>query len=108
MAEENSAASSGLFAVFLLSIYSLFLIPYTIYRLCSAGDEVTTQPVVKVRARCCWLHAAAACAVTLPTLCAAGSPPAHCTATLCRGAVVPAEQEAASVFRQTEGTVHQT
>lgn len=49
MGEENSAASSGLFAVFVLSIYSLVLIPYTIYRLCNAGDEVTTQPVVKVR-----------------------------------------------------------
>lgn len=45
---ENQAASSGLFAVFMLSIYSLFLIPYTIYRLCAGGDEVTTQPVVKV------------------------------------------------------------
>jgi translocation protein SEC63 len=47
MGEENSAASSGLFAVFVLSIYSLVLIPYTIYRLCNASDEVTTQPVVK-------------------------------------------------------------
>jgi hypothetical protein len=50
---ENTA-SSGLFAVFLLSIYSLFLIPYTIYRLCAGADEVTTQPVVKVSVpRCC-------------------------------------------------------
>jgi hypothetical protein len=49
MGEENSAASSGLFAVFVLSIYSLVLIPFTIYRLCNASDEVTTQPVVKVR-----------------------------------------------------------
>jgi hypothetical protein len=43
--EDSTATSSGLFAVFLLSIYSLFLIPYTISYLCSAGDEATTQPV---------------------------------------------------------------
>lgn len=49
MNEEAQAASSGLFAVFLLSIYSLVLIPYTIHYFCSAGDDVTTQPVVKVR-----------------------------------------------------------
>lgn len=47
---ENTA-SSGLFAVFMLSIYSLFLIPYTIYRFCSAGEDVTTQPVVKVSSK---------------------------------------------------------
>jgi hypothetical protein len=46
MAEE--AASSGLFAVFLLSIYSLFLIPYTVYYFCSAEEDATTQPVAKV------------------------------------------------------------
>jgi hypothetical protein len=50
MNEESQAASSGLFAVFLLSIYSLLLIPYTIYVLC-ASEDVTTQPVVKVRGR---------------------------------------------------------
>lgn len=48
MAEAQEAASSGLFGVFLLSIYSLFLIPYTIYHLCSAGEESTTQPVARV------------------------------------------------------------
>lgn len=48
MAEAQEAASSGLFGVFLLSIYSLFLIPYTIYHFCSAGEETTTQPVAKV------------------------------------------------------------
>ncbi|KAF8055125.1 ERDJ2A [Scenedesmus sp. PABB004] len=47
MAEE--AASSGLFGVFLLSISSLFLIPYTIHYLCSAGEDATTQPVAKSR-----------------------------------------------------------
>ncbi|WIA39826.1 hypothetical protein OEZ86_013276 [Tetradesmus obliquus] len=45
--EDSTATSSGLFAVFLLSIYSLFLIPYTISYLCSSGEEdATTQPVV--------------------------------------------------------------
>jgi hypothetical protein len=50
--EESTATSSGLFAVFLLSIYSLFLIPYTISYLCSAGEDATTQPVAsKVSSR---------------------------------------------------------
>jgi hypothetical protein len=47
MAEENAATSSGLFSVFILSMYSLVLIPYTIYHLCNTSDD-TTQPVVKV------------------------------------------------------------
>jgi hypothetical protein len=52
----DNPASSGLFAVFLLSIYSLVLIPYTIYSLCASGDEATTQPVVKVGpSRCVFL-----------------------------------------------------
>lgn len=62
MAEEQQP--SGLFAIFLLTIYSLVLIPYTLYRLCSSGD-VKAQAVVKVcsgAARCpsaaCWLLAA--------------------------------------------------
>lgn len=39
---EEQAGSSPLFAVFVLSVYSLFLIPYTIYKLCvaAAPDEV--------------------------------------------------------------------
>eukprot|EP00879_Flechtneria_rotunda_P003234 GHRR01003457.1.p1 GENE.GHRR01003457.1~~GHRR01003457.1.p1 ORF type:complete len:707 (+),score=247.45 GHRR01003457.1:307-2427(+) len=47
MADAESTTSSGLFAVFLLSIFSLFLIPYTIYHFCSAGEDATTQPVAK-------------------------------------------------------------
>lgn len=46
MAEQTG--SSGLFAVFLLAIYSLVLIIVTFNKLCSAGEEGTTQPVVKV------------------------------------------------------------
>lgn len=57
MADTQEAASSGLFGVFLLSIYSLFLIPYTIYYLCSAGEEATTQPVAKVGSCLpAWMH----------------------------------------------------
>lgn len=39
---EEQAGSSPLFAVFVLSLFSLFLIPYTIYKLCvaAAPDEV--------------------------------------------------------------------
>jgi hypothetical protein len=62
----ENAASSGLFAVFLLSIYSLFLIPYTIYRFCSAGEDVTTQPVVKVSS-CCWFRCSPLCSNLLLT-----------------------------------------
>lgn len=47
MAEENAATSSGLFSVFILSMYSLVLIPYTIYHLCNTSND-TVQPVVKV------------------------------------------------------------
>lgn len=47
---SNETSSSGLFAVFLLAMYSLFLFPFSIYSLCAAQDEGTTQPVVnKVR-----------------------------------------------------------
>jgi hypothetical protein len=52
MAEEQP---SGLFAIFMLTIYSLILIPYTLYRLCSSADE-KAEAVVKVRppdASCC-------------------------------------------------------
>ena len=56
MAEE--AASSGLFSIFLLSIYTLVLLPYTIYR-CCASDETTT--VVKVRLFMCCRVCARAC-----------------------------------------------
>lgn len=45
MAEEQP---SGLFAIFLLTIYSLVLIPYTLYRVCSSGEE-KAEAVVKVR-----------------------------------------------------------
>lgn len=40
--EPPPQGSSPLFAVFFLSIYSLFVIPYTIYKLCHAAspDEV--------------------------------------------------------------------
>jgi hypothetical protein len=44
---EESTQSSGLFSVFILSIYSLVLIPYTIYYLCNTGDD-TAQPIAKV------------------------------------------------------------
>ncbi|KAI8464313.1 MAG: DnaJ domain-containing protein [Monoraphidium minutum] len=43
MAEEQP---SGLFAIFLLTIYSLILIPITLYRVCSSEDE-KAEAVVK-------------------------------------------------------------
>jgi hypothetical protein len=39
--EDLRKGSSTLFAVFLFSILSLFLIPYTVYRLCSGGEEAS-------------------------------------------------------------------
>jgi len=50
MAEE-SQGNSPLFAVFFLSLYSLFVIPYTIYKLCnaaSADDVVKPWEAVRV------------------------------------------------------------
>lgn len=49
--EEKPQGSEQLFAVFFLSIYSLFVIPYTIYKLCLAAspDEVV-KPWEAVRA----------------------------------------------------------
>jgi len=45
MAEE-STQSSGLFSVFILSIYTLVLLPYSIYYLCGTEDD-TAQPIAK-------------------------------------------------------------
>lgn len=39
--EDLRKGSSTLFAVFLFSILSLFLIPYTAYRLCSGGEDAS-------------------------------------------------------------------
>ena len=48
MAEQEG--SSPLFAIFFLSIYSLLLIPFTIYRLCSAASsEDVVKPWEAVR-----------------------------------------------------------
>lgn len=42
---EQQEGSSPLFAIFILAIYSLLLIPTTIYRLCSAaGSEDVVKP----------------------------------------------------------------
>jgi translocation protein SEC63 len=41
----EQAGSSPLFAVFFLSVFSLFLIPYTIYKLCvAASPEEVVRP----------------------------------------------------------------
>ncbi len=56
---EEQAGSSPLFAVFVLSVFSLFLIPFTVYKLCvaAAPDEVvkpweSVSPSRKSRSRC--------------------------------------------------------
>jgi translocation protein SEC63 len=37
--------NSAMFGIFILSVYSLFLIPFTLYRVCSASDEAeAAQP----------------------------------------------------------------
>ncbi len=43
--------STSLFAIFALSLYSLFIIPYTIYHFCSASEETVVQPYLQVRRR---------------------------------------------------------
>lgn len=40
--------SQSLFAIFALSIYSLFLGTYTIYRCCCGSDEAVAQPYLQV------------------------------------------------------------
>ncbi len=46
----EQAGSSPLFAVFFLSVFSLFLIPYTIYKLCvAASPEEVVRPWEAVR-----------------------------------------------------------
>lgn len=49
--EDLRQGSSTLFLVFLFSILSLFLIPYTLYRLCSAGEDASedVKPWEEVR-----------------------------------------------------------
>ena len=49
---DASEQSSSLFAVFFLSIYTLVLIPYTIYKLCTAAS--TTSEVVKPWQKVCF------------------------------------------------------
>lgn len=41
--------NTSLFAVFALSIYSLFLFPYSCYSLCCRSDEEVVQPFLQVR-----------------------------------------------------------
>ena len=44
---ENGAP---LFAIFVISLFSLFLVPFTIYKLCkAAGDEEAVKPWEAVR-----------------------------------------------------------
>lgn len=48
MAEQEGSAP--LFAIFVLAIYSLFLIPYTIYKLClAASPDEFVKPWEQVR-----------------------------------------------------------
>lgn len=39
--------STSLFAIFALSLYSLFIFPYTIYHFCSASEETVVQPYLQ-------------------------------------------------------------
>jgi hypothetical protein len=47
MAEQSNEAS-GLFSIFFVSIYTLFLVVYTLFRLCGGDEAETTQPVAQV------------------------------------------------------------
>lgn len=50
----EQAGSSPLFAVFFLSVFSLFLIPYTIYKLCvAASPDDVVKPWEAVRLVTC-------------------------------------------------------
>ena len=43
-ADSNTSGSSPLFAIFLLAIWSITLIPYTIHRLCDGGHDDEVRP----------------------------------------------------------------
>ncbi len=45
----QSEASSGLFSIFVISIFSLCLFPYTIYALCCSDDGTAVEPWQKAR-----------------------------------------------------------
>lgn len=48
------AEGSGLFVVFFLSLYTIVLVPYTIYRLCNLSeDKHVVKPWAKVRRNAC-------------------------------------------------------
>jgi len=104
-ADGQDPAPSGLFAIFLLTIYSLVLIPFTLYWTCASGEEKTSA-VVKVRgalvcARArvvgsCWrLLVFAACGTVSE---AAG---AFRPVRSCRGARVFSEVQGSSCTRST-------
>lgn len=46
--------SMPMFAIFVLSLYSLYLIPYTVYRLFGSGGD--SDGVRILGAHCCLLH----------------------------------------------------
>jgi hypothetical protein len=105
--EDSTATSSGLFAVFLLSIYSLFLIPYTISYLCSAEEDATTQPVAskvgKRRTGPLVAHAAVTCsaATAQPVFSAIGAELEHAM-------ILITGQEEAERVRQAGWLLHKT
>jgi hypothetical protein len=47
---EHHSGSTSLFGIFLLAIYSLIVIPYTIYHLCNVPETAAVQPWEKVGA----------------------------------------------------------
>ena len=40
----DNTQSSGLFSVFVLSIFTLVLLPYTIYHFCAGAEDDVVQP----------------------------------------------------------------
>jgi len=49
MPSQDQTNSNSLFPVFVLSIFTLILGPYTIYRFCCTGEDEVVQPWQKVQ-----------------------------------------------------------
>jgi hypothetical protein len=62
--------SQSLFAIFALSLYSLFLIPYTIYCIFN-GEDVVVQPYAQARRERTWANSAGDAPLTPPCASAA-------------------------------------
>jgi len=61
MEGDGIGGGTPMFAIFVISLLSLFLIPFTIYRLCNAADGEAVKPWETVRASRLFDHSLKRC-----------------------------------------------